>query len=383
MILPSSGLSPAAGIVPPGALLLLVAASARPLAAAAVSAGYRALGVDWFADEDMAALCAASACCRGRFSRGFSARHLLAAVETVSAEGGAAAGLVPGSGFEDRPQLLARLGERLPIIGCSPDVVRRAKDPFALRDLTRELVVPFAEVAHAPSGSGWLRKRIGAAGGTHVRRARGRGEARSGWYVQRRVAGLAHGFSFLAGAHDVAFLGAFRQWSDPAPGMPHRFAGLVGPVALDGRAERIADRLKLLVRALGLRGLVSVDVMVDGEGWALTEVNPRPGFSLDLLRRAEPAILAHHCRAVTGGQNVVRQLAPLPVGGAMVVYARAAWLAPKAWHWPDFVTDRPAMGTMVPPGHPVATVHAEGEDEDRVTALLRGRARDLLAAGAA
>ena len=49
-----------------------------------------------------------------------------------------------------------------------------------------------------------------------------------------------------------------------------------------------------IVAATGLRGLASADLLVDGADWWLTEINPRPGATLDVLdRRGTPLLAAH------------------------------------------------------------------------------------------
>src|ERR1700733_14904518 len=96
--------------------VLIVSASARALAQSARRAGYAPLVVDFFADDDMRE--AAEACIRLKdgLARGFVLDPLTAACEQL-ASGRTIAGVVYGSGFEDRPALIQAMGERWRLLG--------------------------------------------------------------------------------------------------------------------------------------------------------------------------------------------------------------------------------------------------------------------------
>ena len=66
--------------------VLIAAFSARALAASARRAGYRPLVVDCFGDLDTAALAVASRCLPARVQVGFTARSLIAALESLVAD---------------------------------------------------------------------------------------------------------------------------------------------------------------------------------------------------------------------------------------------------------------------------------------------------------
>ncbi len=79
-------------------------------------------------------------------------------------------GLVLGSGFEDRPKLIAALSRRYRLIGNGAETIARAKNPagfFALLD-TLGIAHPATQLAPPSDTGGWLSKRVGGSGGTHV-----------------------------------------------------------------------------------------------------------------------------------------------------------------------------------------------------------------------
>src|SRR5215470_3777102 len=107
--------------------VLIAAASGRALAASACRGGYTPLVADFFGDEDTVALAQHARIDHG-LARGMVERRLVAALEAL-ATGQQPIGVVCGTGFEDRPQLLARIAERWRLLGNDPHVVATVKDP--------------------------------------------------------------------------------------------------------------------------------------------------------------------------------------------------------------------------------------------------------------
>src|SRR5256885_13595725 len=94
--------------------VLIVAASGRALAASARRGGYAPLVVDWFGDSDTLAHAQAHARLDG-LKRGFTAKALDAALAKVIEH--APSGVVCGTGFEDRAELIARMAQRWRVFG--------------------------------------------------------------------------------------------------------------------------------------------------------------------------------------------------------------------------------------------------------------------------
>src|SRR3954452_1001688 len=172
--------------------VVIIAASGRALAASARRGGYLPLVVDWFGDSDTLAFAAAYAQLVDGLAQGMPADALDAALPAVTG-GKQPVGIVCGTGFEDRPELLEHLAGRWRVPGCSAETVRRTKDPEALAALCRDCAVPHPETSlNRPSDmAGWLAKRRGGAGGSHVVAAGAVGEGRAGanFYYQRAVPG--------------------------------------------------------------------------------------------------------------------------------------------------------------------------------------------------
>ncbi|GJD87360.1 hypothetical protein BHAOGJBA_0862 [Methylobacterium hispanicum] len=365
--------------------ILIAAQSGRALAEAARRAGLRPLVADLFGDADTLALAEAYRPLPGRFGAGrLGGTVLLDALDDLAAAAGTRPiGAVLGSGFEDAPDLMAAIHARHGLLGAAPDAVAALKDPFRLAALCAELAVPHPAVAvePRPDPANWLVKRVGGSGGSHIRRA-GRGRAPPGAYFQARVPGRPHALNVLGDGRGIRVLALTEQWCAPSPLRPFRYGGALARGAAEPSsvppdiAAEIAGAVARLVARTGLRGLASADCLVAAEGWWLTEINPRPGATLDVLdRRATPLILAH--LAASRGGMPPPDSQPADAAAAEICYADRD-LAPVPAHaWPDHVRDRPRAGTTVRRDAPLCTVLATGADAAETRETLRARATAL------
>ncbi len=341
------------------ATFLLVALSGRALAQAAHRARRRAVVLDLFGDTDTGSHAADCLVVAGDLERGFDAEALVAAAERLAPAG---CGLVYGAGFEDRPALLARLAAGRRLYGNTPKTVARIKDPRAFFALLDRRGIPHPAVAfEAPADpAGWLAKRIGASGGGHVAPAAADNAALPDRYYQRRVAGQPIGVSFLADGSRALMLGCSEQWAWPGgDGRSFRFGGAAQPAPIGAAiATALPGLLDAVVGETGLVGLNSLDMMVDGDDFAVIEVNPRPGANLDIFAGIGPAALFElHLRACAGALPPAPPAAARPAAMA-IVYADAAIRVPSGIRWPDWVADRPARDSRIDAGAPLCTVLA-------------------------
>jgi len=364
--------------------VLIAAVSGRALAASARRGGYVPLVTDFFGDEDTLALAHAHVRLDAGLARGMDADELLEALAALAAPQ-QPAGTVCGTGFEDRPELLARVARRWRLLGNGPETVARLKDPLAFAALCRACDVPHPPTSTtAPADpSGWLAKRRGGAGGTHVTMvADGTADAKPG-YFQRRVVGAPVSALVLAAGGCAMVLGFSAQWSAPLPDRPFRYGGAVRPAALaPAMADALADAVQRLVSAVPLIGLNSADFLVDGDAFWLLEINPRPGATIDIFEPAETSLFALHMAAARG---VLPARPPALTGAAAtaIAYAPHDIHAVPAMDWPEWTADRQTAGTIVKAGEPVCTVLADAHDADAAKDLVDRRTAAILAAVAA
>jgi uncharacterized protein len=239
--------------------VLIAAASGRALAASARRGGYAPLVADFFGDEDTAAAAEAHIRLDHGLACGMSTDLVIAALESLAAPR-EPAGIVCGTGFEDRPELLADIAQRWTLFGNAPAVVARTKDPLAFVKLCHDCSVahPDTSLAQPPDPTSWLAKRQGGAGGRHIRNAADGDRADGTFYFQRRVEGVPVSALFLADGHRAMVLGFSTQWSAPTPSQPFRYGGAAQPAVVDAEtADAMTEAVERLTPMMQLRGLNS------------------------------------------------------------------------------------------------------------------------------
>src|ERR1700731_2980011 len=285
-----------------GAAILIAASSGRALAASARRAGYRPLVADFFDDSDTRGFCAANRLIEGGIDTGYEGESLIAALEELAGEE-TPCGLVYGAGFEDRTGLLELFARRWMLFGNLPEVVRNVKDPIRLAELCAALNIQHPKIsARLPRDrQHWLVKGAGGSGGTHVAPAgalRAEGEK---IYFQRIAAGEPVSILFLADGAKARIVGLSRQWAAPAPGEPFRFGGSLRPAGLSpGLETGLRRAAELITAACGLRGLNSIDFLVEGSEYWFLGVNPRPGATLDIFEDRDGSLFRAHIDSCRG-----------------------------------------------------------------------------------
>lgn len=341
---------------------------------AAAAAGYAVVAVDAFGDADTRTQAATVLQISYR-DGGFDAAEVRRRVLPLLGEG---VGLVYGSGFETQPELLEEIARHGRVYGNSAETVRMLKHPGRFFSLLAELDIPFPEtrLTAQGAGEGWLAKRIGGSGGVHVKPAQ---QAANGHcYYQRQVPGRPCSLLFLADGRDITVVGYNEQWLAPGSGMPFRYGGAVGSIALPAPACAAMQRAaQQLARAAGLRGLNSLDCMVHGEQVWVLEVNPRLSatFALYDTQAGGANLLRAHLQACAGRlERVGREEG----ASAHLIYYAPFGITVLPWlAWPPWAADLPTAGTAISAGEPLCSITACAPEADAATALVRQRARAL------
>ena len=355
--------------------MLIAALSGRALAVAARKAGYAPLVADLFGDEDLCAAAAKAARMPGNLKIGLvgqTTRKTLARLAT----GKKCQGLVWGTGFEDRPELLANLARMWPILGNSAEVVRRAKDPYHLAGLCEALGIAHPQIRQtAPRDTtDWLRKTMGGSGGAHVKIASEDAASCGKTYCQRKVDGCSVSALFVANGERTLMIGFTDQWSNPTREAPLRYGGAVRPASLN-RHQKLAlgQIVGRISNALGLRGLNSADFIIEDQSYWLIEINPRPGATLDIFDEVSAPLFSMHVEACRGS---LPERAPRYGGAAAaaILYATRRVESFPRLDWPEWTADRQRAGTRIEVGEPICTVRAKA----RTRSLARARVEERL-----
>ncbi|WPH18533.1 ATP-grasp domain-containing protein [Variovorax paradoxus] len=370
--------------------IAVAAISARAMAEAAASEGFKVVALDLFGDVDTRRAASRWMPIGAPGSLQIDAASVLAALRTLAEDSEPVQGWIAGSGFEGEPELLEEGAAVLPLIGTAPAAVRRLRDPAAFFGFLAAQVIPFPQVLLQPpeDPAGWLMKDAHGCGGWHVRHAPWSIDEppSSHHYFQREMAGLPMSATFITNGRDVHVLGFNEQTVRRFGTRPFVFCGAVGPVPV---AEDIARRVTAIARTLAvefeLRGLCSLDFMRDGDAIGVLEVNPRPPASMSLYKTppGSPGVMQAHLRACLHGELPPQvPSAAQEVEGIEIVFAREplqldADAAQRLAAWPG-IRDLPEAGQRFEIDDPVCTLTASGSNAQQVrTRLNEGRERLL------
>jgi uncharacterized protein len=364
---------------PRDASVLIAATSGRALARAAREAGFTPLVADFFADVDTQELAGACRKMPGAIARGFQWESLKPALEAlVQSAPSPVCGLIYGSGFEDRPDLLERIAERWLLLGNDAATVAKVKAPENFFATLAALDIPHPATAttRPPNAAGWIAKRRGGAGGSHISVEADAADV----YYQEFIEGRPVSALLVANGRDATVLGLSEQWTDPAPGRPWRYGGAAYPATLpEDAAALMAHAAVAASKAFHLKGLASADFMVTEERFHLLEINLRPGATLDIYACADPPPLALHLDAILESRLPRYQLEIEGAAASSIVFAPATIAVPDDMQWPAWAADLPKPGERIDKQRPICTVLARAGTTERAKRLVESRKASVLA----
>ena len=363
-----------------GGSLLIASVSGRALAEAARRAGFTPLVADFFADADTQET--AHACRKlPRITRGFRWQSLYPTLKALAAAAPSPIiGLVYGSGFEDRPELLRLIANRWPLLGTDPATVARLKSPERFFPTLNRLGISHPPTSsEAPSrGAAWLAKKRGGSGGSHIVPSR-HAKASADLYYQERIAGRAVSALFVADGSSARVLGFSEQWTAPRRSRLWRYGGAVCPAALSPSvARRMTAAVMAVARAFAVKGLASADFLLRDDEPLLLEINPRPGATLDIFDRGSSPLLRVHLEAVSAGKLPSRSLRLEAAMASAIVFAERGSRTPADAVWPSWVADRPKPSEWIDKDRPICTVLARAATEAGARRLVEVRRRKIL-----
>lgn len=367
-------------------MLAVAALSARALVESAALDGLRTVALDCFGDADTQRLAMQWHDVGAPQALHIADDRLLASLAAL-AQRGEVEGWMAGSGFDGRADLLERGAALLPLLGTAPGDVRRVRDPQEFFGVLHAHGIGFPSVSLDPPAtwSGWLLKDAGGCGGWQVRRATADTTAGPGQYWQRERRGVPMSATFVANGRDAVLLGFNALTVRRSGERPYLFCGVTGPVPVGDAVQREVTAItRLLAAVFRLRGLGSLDFLLDGDTVEVLELNPRPPASLALYPRVgEGGPVRAHLRAC---QRDELPPAPAPLDGvrgteivfaprALQVGAELAAQIAQA----EGARDLPRAGARCNAGDPLCSVVAEGRDLHELTTRLARRREALLA----
>lgn len=350
--------------------LLVIAKSARMLVQMCVDSGCEVVAIDCFVDSDTRQLA------KQTFQVASLAWDDVSAAVAAVREVYGLAELIYGSGLETYPETLSYLEKDWRIIGNSAATFQRVQDKRDFFARLDSLSIPHPEVVFTKPDDGfdWLFKPWRGEGGLGIRRCNSRADFADG-YWQKYIEGRSMSVLFAASRNGVELIGFNEQWTvKPDDGQSFLFAGIAShaKVSMSIQAE-IADCLGKLVEAYQLRGLNSMDFMLQDGTCYVLEINARISASAQLYGKS---LLLKHLQ---GFENCLDDSVELLIGPSayQVVYAREKVTIPERLAWPIWAVDRPNPGAIVATGEPICSIIATGKNSGQVRETLHRQQRIL------
>lgn len=367
-------------------MFLCVGVSVRALMESAGESGYPVQGIDFFADSDSCRW-GKTLSLRNDFGLAPSVKLLLEVAQNQPCEG-----LVYASGPENHSAGLNFWEERGLLIGNKTSVLDQVRDPWKFQQALAEIEAAMPEFQRVkdwdPDNQGKIRllKPLDGGGGRGIRvlpqekdKAQ---ELISGlrepdrYIVQEYIAGFPASVTFLADGQRAEVLGTSRQLTVRQGAHNFIYAGNIVPFdtsiisgthdAFEESLWRICNHLSTAFR---LRGINTLDFVLNSQGIWVLEVNPRWSASVELIERWRgERLFAKHlaaCRAsirslpFAGDEG---RLSRNRAGfwGKRIVYARSTFQVECGWDlsylYEQGVRDIPAAGTDIEKGEPICTV---------------------------
>lgn len=362
-------------------IIVIAAISSRPYVKAAIEAGYDVIAIDAFLDQDTQAMTKQSylvPCINCQFD----ASLLLSAISaTIAAYGrDALTGFSYGAGFEGQPDLLVEIQQHLTLLGNQPSAVQKCKDPIEFNQFCQSyhFATPAVTMEKPASPQDWLVKTRGASGGGHIIYAeRHVGGLKADQYYQQFHAGIPVSCLFLADESVASIVGVNEQWVASGTDTPFQYGGAASQLKLSDNLQAEFKRfIKVAASHFGLKGLNSVDALLDDERLVFLEINPRLSATMDLYATQEGSLLASHVAAFQS------KAAPLPKvlsesKAHHIVYATTLMHSQAEQTWPEWVCDIPGAEQTFEIGMPICTVVSHANSTEAAKQLAQTRAASL------
>lgn len=374
-------------------MFLLIGVSVRALMESAGESGYPVQGIDYFADADSCRW-GKTMSLRNDFGLEPSVEHLLEVAQNLPCEG-----LVYASGPENHSAGLNFWEERGLLFGNKVAVLDQVRDPWKLKQALAEIEVAMPEFHRVKD---WdpdtqrkimLLKPLDGGGGRGVRvlpqekeKDMAQGlisglQEPTRYIVQDYISGIPASVTFLADGQRTEVLGTSRQLTVRQGGNNFIYAGNIVPfdVSLISGASRTLDVLEEslwricshLSTVFHLRGINTLDFVINSKGIWVLEVNPRWSASVELIERwrGERLFTRHLAACQTSQRSLLldrdegkrnRNRNRPEFWGKRIVYAESSFQVGRDWElsylYEQGVRDIPVAGTKIERGEPICTV---------------------------
>lgn len=372
--------------------LLVIGIDVVSLAASAKRAGYQVYAVDFFGDQDLKHVCRK---CRsiikqrpektcGRLLADFNPKAILQLTKDLLRKDEMDVALL-SSGLDDFPEVLFELNDLIPILGNSPDVIKKIRDRtkffkelkrLQIRHPETTIAENFEEARKKSKDMGYpiVVKPLTSIGGASVRKVQDLQGLKQAFrhkpvLIQEHISGTPASVSLISSRNRTIALTVNEQLlgiRELGQQEPYGYCGNVVPLSADesviteckGIAEKIASHFSLV----GSNGL---DLVISEEGMPYAiEVNPRFQGTLECVERVLGInIVEVHVKACTDGVLPIIVKNPSAFCVRLILFASRRSIVPDLSTFVE-VRDIPSPGVVVGKGEPICSVVVKGADRN-------------------
>ncbi|TPQ25528.1 ATP-grasp domain-containing protein [Methylomonas koyamae] len=346
--------------------LLAIAKSARMLTRMCTDIGCEVVAIDCYADADTLDMAR-----QVYQTTSLAWNHVSEAVHAALREH-AIDGVIYGSGFEAHPETLTHLQGHKCVFGNSAEVFQNTQNKPYFFEMLDKLGIsyPAVDFAAKSPGDGWIFKPWHSHGGIGI--SRNQASAGVDGYWQRFIDGQAMSVLFAAHAQHIEVIGFNRQWCvEPSPGHGFVFGGISSQAELPATTRhQVTEAANKLAAAYRLRGLNTLDFMLDAKGIHLLEINPRISASAQLYGKE---LLLRHLATIFESADICAGKISTEPRAYQTIYATKPQKIESHVIWPDWAVDRPVAGSIVGVGQPICSIIAGGKNSRQVAEQLEQR----------
>lgn len=386
-------------------MILLVGASVRALMESGIESGHEVMGIDFYGDAD-ARWQGKTMSLTADYGLEPSVKYLLEVARAISCHG-----LVYASGPENAPEELAYWEGQNLLRGNGPSVLTAVRNPWILSQSLGQISMQMPQFysigqwQQLKDAKSWLLKPLNRGGGHGIVELPKQQEESlalisslaqpTQFIVEEKIEGIPGSVTFLANGREAIAVGTSRQLIGGGKTRPFLYEGNIVPLEIQGIIElksferKITEVIVHLAKDFGLKGINTLDFIVNEDGIWILELNPRWSASVELIERfCGKRLFSSHLAACKGVDLTPIFAAPFydqrrasrdgPVfWGKRIVYANDSFVV--ASHdekqlrviYEQGVRDIPSAGTIIAKGQPLCTVLSEG-DSDRECTLNLG-----------
>ena len=274
-----------------------------------------------------------------------------------------------GSGFEYFSDSLYYLASCLPLVGNSPATFAKLQDKALFFESLKKHDIPFPKtVFSAPTSiQNWLMKPMKGLGGVGISPLSPTSTPQTSVYFQQFQAGTSGSVLFLSDGKDIDIIGFNTQFTQN----DFLFSSVINASSLT-RLQRtvLSDWIYQLSRFFLLKGLHSLDFIVNENALFILEMNARPPASAQLY---DANLITRHIES--SFQHVRRMpFSPSLVSGYQIIYAKRDTCIPSHYLWPSYCADLPQQNAIIRQNSPICSIIAHKKtmhDVQRTFAIIQ------------